>query len=82
MGSPDRRSWRCTASACSTDAFEPGFRARLHRKDARIVLDAAQAAGSPIPAFQVVAAQLDRLVDESDRGDLDHSALFTLLDEA
>ncbi len=33
-------------------AFEPGFRARLHRKDARIVLDAAQAAGSPIPAFR------------------------------
>jgi 2-hydroxy-3-oxopropionate reductase len=63
-------------------AFEPGFRARLHRKDARIVLDAAQAAGSPIPAFQVVAAQLDRLVDETDRGDLDHSALFTLLDGA
>ena len=63
-------------------AFEPGFRARLHRKDARIVMDAAQAAGSPIPAFQVVAAQLDRLVDETDRGDLDHSALFTLLDGA
>ncbi len=63
-------------------AFEPGFRARLHRKDARIVLDAAQAAGSPIPAFRVVAAQLDRLVDDTDRGELDHSALFTLLDEA
>jgi 2-hydroxy-3-oxopropionate reductase len=62
-------------------AFEPGFRARLHRKDARIVLDAARVAGSPIPAFQVVAAQLDRLVDGADRGDLDHSALFTLLDE-
>ena len=62
-------------------AFEPGFRARLHRKDARIVLDAAQASGSPIPAFRVVAAQLDRLVDEAERGDLDHSALFTLLDE-
>ena len=63
-------------------AFEPGFRARLHRKDAQIVLEAAQAAGSPIPAFQVVAAQLDQLVDDADRGDLDHSALFTLLDEA
>jgi 2-hydroxy-3-oxopropionate reductase len=61
-------------------AFEPGFRARLHRKDARIVLDAAQAAGSPIPAFRVVAAQLDRLVDDADGGELDHSALFTLLD--
>jgi 2-hydroxy-3-oxopropionate reductase len=63
-------------------AFEPGFRARLHRKDARIVLDAAGAAGAPIPSFRAVAAQLDRLVDEAGRGDLDHSALFTLLDEA
>lgn len=63
-------------------AFEPGFRARLHRKDARIVLDAALASNSPVPAFQVVAAQLDRLVDSADRGDLDHSALFTLLDGA
>jgi 2-hydroxy-3-oxopropionate reductase len=63
-------------------AFEPGFRARLHRKDARIVLDAAHASGSSVPAFEVVAAQLDRLVDDAGRGDLDHSALFTLLDGA
>jgi 2-hydroxy-3-oxopropionate reductase len=63
-------------------AFEPGFRARLHRKDARIVLDAAREGGSSIPSFEVVAAQLDRLVDDAGRGDLDHSALFTLLDEA
>jgi 2-hydroxy-3-oxopropionate reductase len=63
-------------------AFEPGFRARLHRKDARIVLDAAEASGTPIPSFRAVAAQLDRLVDEAGRGDLDHSALFTLLDDA
>ena len=63
-------------------AFEPGFRARLHRKDARIVLEAAREAGSPIPSFEVVAAQLDRLVDDAGRGELDHSALFTLLDEA
>lgn len=63
-------------------AFEPGFRARLHRKDARIVLDAAEASGSPVPAFRVVAAQLDRLVDHANRGDLDHSALFTLLEES
>lgn len=62
-------------------AFEPGFRARLHRKDARIVLDAAEAAGTPVPSFRAVAAQLDRLVDEAGRGDLDHSALFTLLDD-
>jgi 2-hydroxy-3-oxopropionate reductase len=63
-------------------AFEPGFRARLHRKDARIVLNAARESGASIPSFEVVAAQLDRLVDAAGRGDLDHSALFTLLDEA
>ncbi len=63
-------------------AFEPGFRARLHRKDARIVIDAAIESGAPIPSFTVVAAQLDRLVQDAGRGDLDHAALFTLLEEA
>ena len=59
-------------------AFEPGFRARLHAKDARIVRDAAREAGAPLPSFEVVAAQLDRLV-EAGGGDLDSSALYTLL---
>ncbi len=63
------------------ETFVPGFRARLHSKDARIVLDAAKAAGSPVPSFEVVAAQLDALVDAGG-GDLDHSALFKLLNEA
>jgi 2-hydroxy-3-oxopropionate reductase len=63
-------------------AFAPGFRARMHRKDARIVLDAAGQCGSPVPAFEVVAAQLDRLVDEAGSGNLDHSALLTLLETA
>jgi 2-hydroxy-3-oxopropionate reductase len=61
-------------------AFDPGFRARLHRKDARIVLDAARASGTPVPSFRVVAAQLDRLVDELSGGELDHAALYTALD--
>ncbi len=62
-------------------AFDPGFRARLHRKDARIVLDTAKEVGAPVPAFEVVARQLDELV-ESGGGELDHSGLFTLLDGA
>jgi 2-hydroxy-3-oxopropionate reductase len=62
-------------------AFEPGFRARLHRKDARIVLDTAREVGAPVPAFEAVARQLEELV-ESGGGELDHSALFTLLDGA
>jgi 2-hydroxy-3-oxopropionate reductase len=60
--------------------FTPGFRARLHRKDARIVLDAAKGVDAPLPAFEVVAKQLDTLVDGGG-GELDHSGLFTLLDK-
>jgi 2-hydroxy-3-oxopropionate reductase len=60
--------------------FTPGFRARLHRKDARIVLDAAKDVDAPVPSFEVVAKQLDALV-EGGGGELDHSGLFTLLDE-
>jgi 2-hydroxy-3-oxopropionate reductase len=60
-------------------AFEPGFRARLHRKDARIVLDAAADVRSPVPTFRAVAAQFDRLVDDLGGGELDHSALIEVL---
>ena len=59
--------------------FDPGFRIRLHRKDARIVEDAAAATGTPIPSFAVVAAQLQDAVDAGD-GELDHSGLFQTLE--
>jgi 2-hydroxy-3-oxopropionate reductase len=62
-------------------SFEPGFRARLHRKDARIVLEAARSAGAQVPSFEVVARQLDELVERGG-GELDHAALFTLLEGA
>jgi len=58
--------------------FQPGFRARLHLKDARIVLDTARGVGSPTPGFEPVAAALTTLV-EGGGGELDHAALFTLL---
>ena len=61
--------------------FDPGFRIRLHRKDARIVEGAAAATGTPIPAFAVVADQLQRAVDAGD-GELDHSGLFVELERA
>ena len=60
-------------------AFDPGFRIRLHRKDARIVEDAAAATGTPIPSFAVVAAQLQRALDDGD-GELDHSGLYVELE--
>jgi 2-hydroxy-3-oxopropionate reductase len=58
--------------------FRPGFRVRLHRKDARIILDAAAQAGAPVTAFAVAAHALERLA-EVGGGELDHSALITLL---
>jgi 2-hydroxy-3-oxopropionate reductase len=58
--------------------FEPGFRIRLHAKDARIVRSLAEEVQLPLPGFGPVAAALDRLSAEGG-GDLDHSGLFTLL---
>jgi 2-hydroxy-3-oxopropionate reductase len=59
-------------------AFEPGFRSRMHRKDARIVNDTARALGAPVPSFAVVTEQFQSLVDAGG-GDLDHAALYTVL---
>lgn len=60
--------------------FAPGFRSRLHLKDARIVLDTAERVGSSVPGFEAAADALRRLVDAGG-GELDHSALFTLLEQ-
>jgi 3-hydroxyisobutyrate dehydrogenase-like beta-hydroxyacid dehydrogenase len=59
--------------------FTPGGRSRLHAKDARIVMAAARDAGIALPGFAPVAAAFEALV-EAGGGDLDHSALVTLLD--
>jgi 2-hydroxy-3-oxopropionate reductase len=61
--------------------FAPGFRAALHRKDARIVLETAEELGAPVPSFAVVARAFEDLV-EAGRGDRDQSALVTLLEDA
>jgi 2-hydroxy-3-oxopropionate reductase len=59
------------------DAFQPGFRARLHLKDAAIVHAMADELGVDVPALEIVRDRLAQLV-ESGRGDLDHSALVLL----
>jgi 2-hydroxy-3-oxopropionate reductase len=59
--------------------FEPGFKVRLQAKDARIVLRAASEVGLDLPGFAPVARQLKRLATEGG-GELDHSALFAMLD--
>lgn len=54
--------------------FEPGFRARLMRKDLRLALDTAQAGGIELAAAPVVERLLDAMCDNGD-GDLDWCAV-------
>ena len=60
--------------------FEPGFRVDLHRKDLGIALATARASGVPLPVTAVVG-QLFEAVAAAGRGDLDHSALLTIVEE-
>lgn len=60
--------------------FAPGFRVTLHDKDLGIVTAAAREAGVAIPLGAVVAQLMGSLKARGD-GDLDHSALFTLVSE-
>jgi 2-hydroxy-3-oxopropionate reductase len=61
-------------------AFEPGFRAALMAKDGRIVLEAAERFGAPIPAFRAVAERLEAML-AAGRGELDYAGLVTLLED-
>ncbi|MBK5231675.1 MAG: NAD(P)-dependent oxidoreductase [Thermoleophilia bacterium] len=60
--------------------FDPGFKAELHAKDARIVEALAESSGTPIEAFGLAHQSLDRLV-QTDRGGRDHSAIIEVLRE-
>ena len=59
--------------------FTPGFRTRLQYKDLNIALDAGRAYGAPMPAAALVH-QLYAAMMARGEGDLDHSALVTLLE--
>lgn len=61
--------------------YRPGFRARLHLKDARIVRSLAAGAEAATPAFDIAARHLEELV-ATGRGELDHSALLEIVDPA
>ncbi len=58
--------------------FQPGFKARLHQKDMRIVTDTAKESNVDAPAAQLALERFNRLV-ESGGGEKDHSALRTLI---
>jgi 2-hydroxy-3-oxopropionate reductase len=60
--------------------FGPGFRLQLHHKDMGIVTSAAREAGVAVPLGAVVAQLVAATVNRGDGG-LDHSGLFTLVEE-
>jgi 2-hydroxy-3-oxopropionate reductase len=60
--------------------FEPGFKVRLHDKDLRIALEAADDAGFQLPAAALVKQLLASLAAQG-YGDADHSALARLVDQ-
>jgi 2-hydroxy-3-oxopropionate reductase len=57
--------------------FQPGFKAKLHRKDLRIAEEAAERLGLELPATKLVYERMSELVARDP--ETDHSALFTLL---
>jgi len=60
--------------------FEPGFRIELHHKDLGIALAAGREYGVALPVTAIVDQMLEASMAKG-RGDRDHSALLTLLEE-
>ncbi|WP_266366323.1 2-hydroxy-3-oxopropionate reductase [Tellurirhabdus rosea] len=61
--------------------FVPGFKLKLHRKDLGIALATGQTLAVPLPGTAQVAAQMQTALAEG-KGELDHSALLLVLEEA
>ena len=60
--------------------FQPGFRIRLHQKDLRNALQAAESLGISLPITSMVQQMLVSLVADG-KGDLDHSAIVQYLEQ-
>jgi len=60
--------------------FKPGFRVRLHQKDLRNALLAAEAMKVPLP-FTSLAQQVLVSLMNAGRGELDHSAMATFIED-
>jgi 2-hydroxy-3-oxopropionate reductase len=60
--------------------FKPGFRVRLHEKDLRNALLAAESLKVPLPLTSVVQNMLISLINHG-KGDLDHSAIVQAVEE-
>ena len=62
-------------------SFDPGFRVELHHKDLGIALAAGREYGVNLPVTAIVEQMLETLKMRG-RGDQDHSALLTLIEES
>jgi 2-hydroxy-3-oxopropionate reductase len=60
--------------------FEPGGKVEFHRKDLRIALEAGREFGVPLPVTALVCQMFEALMARG-RGDWDHSALLTFIEE-
>jgi 2-hydroxy-3-oxopropionate reductase len=58
--------------------FQPGFKAKLHRKDLRIAHETAERLGVSLPAAELLYGRMSELADREPEAD--HSALFTLIE--
>lgn len=61
-------------------SFDPGFRIELHHKDLGIALATGREYGVSLPVTAVVDQMLEALKAKG-RGDRDHSAILTLIEE-
>lgn len=60
--------------------FKPGFKTRLHHKDLGIALSAGSEYGVPLPVTSVIH-QMMTAMKTLGRGELDHSAIITVLED-
>jgi 2-hydroxy-3-oxopropionate reductase len=60
--------------------FDPGFRIELHHKDLGIALEAGREYGVSLPVTAIVDQMLESLKAKG-RGDRDHSAILTLIED-
>jgi len=61
--------------------FKPGFKLRLHQKDLRNALASAAELDVALPLTRIVQEMITSLVQDG-KGDLDHSAIVTVLEKA
>jgi 2-hydroxy-3-oxopropionate reductase len=62
------------------NSYKPGFKVDLHYKDLGLIMESARALGVPLPATAVVQ-ELFNALRVKGRGQLDHSAVITLLED-